>query len=56
LKSCSHFVLVLILVQGAVSARAQDLPVVRIENGASQLIVHGQPFLLLGGELGNSSG
>ncbi len=36
-------------------AAAQDLPTVRIENGASQLIVHGQPFLVLGGELGNSS-
>jgi beta-galactosidase GanA len=37
------------------AARAQDLPVVRVAGGASQLIVHGQPFLLLGGELGNSS-
>ena len=36
-------------------ARAQDLPAVRMENGASQLMVHGQPFLVLGGELGNSS-
>jgi beta-galactosidase GanA len=56
LKSCACFVLSLIFVLGTVSAaRAQDLPVVRIENGASQLIVHGQPFLVLGGELGNSS-
>ena len=37
------------------AARAQDLPTVRMENGASQLIVHGKPFLVLGGELGNSS-
>jgi hypothetical protein len=36
-------------------ARAQDLPAVRVDNGASQLLVHGQPFLVLGGELGNSS-
>ena len=34
---------------------AQELPTVRIENGASQLIVHGKPFLALAGELGNSS-
>jgi hypothetical protein len=37
------------------SLSAQDLPAVRIENGASQLLVHGKPFLALGGELGNSS-
>lgn len=36
-------------------ARAQTLPTVRMQNGASQLIVHGEPFLILGGELGNSS-
>jgi hypothetical protein len=30
-------------------------PVVHVENGASQLIVQGKPFLVLGGELGNSS-
>lgn len=35
--------------------RAQTLPTVRMENGTSQLIVHGKPFLVLGGELGNSS-
>ena len=34
---------------------AQDLPTVRIENGASQLLIHGKPFLALAGELGNSS-
>jgi hypothetical protein len=32
-----------------------DLPSVRFKNGASQLLVHGQPYLILGGELGNSS-
>jgi hypothetical protein len=37
------------------TVRGQDLPNVRMENGASQLIVHGKPFLVLGGELGNSS-
>ena len=32
-----------------------DLPRIRMENGTGQLIVKGQPFLILGGELGNSS-
>ena len=35
--------------------RAAELPRVRMENGTGQLIVNGQPFLILGGELGNSS-
>ncbi len=34
---------------------AQELPAVRVQEGASQLLVHGKPFLVLGGELGNSS-
>jgi len=34
---------------------AAELPHIKIENGAGQLIVNGQPFLILGGELGNSS-
>jgi beta-galactosidase GanA len=43
-----------------VAARAQiadspALPSVRVENGASQLLVAGHPYLVLGGELGNSS-
>lgn len=36
-------------------ATAADLPKIVMENGASQLIVHGRPYLILGGELGNSS-
>lgn len=36
-------------------AQAQQMPAVRIENGASQFLVHGQPYLMLAGELGNSS-
>jgi beta-galactosidase GanA len=44
-----------LLVVSLPAACAQDLPAVRMQNGTSQLIVHGQPFLLLGGELGNSS-
>ena len=35
--------------------RAAELPHIRMENGTGQLIVNGQPFLILGGELGNSS-
>ncbi len=34
---------------------AAELPHVKMENGTGQLIVNGQPFLILGGELGNSS-
>lgn len=41
--------------RGTAALLAQDLPTVRIENSASQLIVHGKPFLALAGELGNSS-
>jgi hypothetical protein len=37
------------------TAAAADLPKVVLENGASQLLVHGKPYLMLGGELGNSS-
>lgn len=34
---------------------AQDAPQVRMENGASQFLLHGKPYLMLAGELGNSS-
>jgi beta-galactosidase GanA len=33
----------------------QGLPAIRSEGGTQQLIVQGKPFLILGGELGNSS-
>ena len=33
----------------------QQLPVIRSEGSAQQLIVQGKPFLILGGELGNST-
>lgn len=39
----------------AQAAQAVQAPQVRMENGAGQLIVNGKPFLILGGELGNSS-
>jgi beta-galactosidase GanA len=32
-----------------------ELPHIRMQNGAGELIVNGKPFLILGGELGNSS-
>ena len=34
---------------------AAELPHIKKENGTGRLIVKGQPFLILGGELGNSS-
>lgn len=34
---------------------AAELPHIRMDNGTGQLIVNGQPFLILGGELSNSS-
>lgn len=56
MKALIHSALVLGLALGALpQARTQTLPRVRIQNGASQLIVDGKPFLILGGELGNSS-
>lgn len=36
-------------------AAAQDLPHLRAQGDAVQLVVDGEPFLILGGELGNSS-
>jgi beta-galactosidase GanA len=39
----------------AVMAGQNNLPRVSVENGASRLMVHGKPFLIRGGELGNSS-
>jgi hypothetical protein len=35
--------------------RGSELPRIRMQNGVGQLIVNGQPFVILGGELGNSS-
>jgi len=47
-------VVALILSQLGVTA-SSDLPHFRTENGAPQFVVHGKPFVILGGELGNSS-
>src|SRR5256885_8115584 len=47
------------VLSGATDAGAQrhsaDLPHLRPQGSATQLVVDGRPFLVLGGELGNSS-
>ena len=37
------------------SLRSAELPHIQMVNGTGQLIVNGRPFLILGGELGNTS-
>ena len=39
----------------AAAAQSPSLPHLRSEGGATQLVVNGRPFLIRGGELGNSS-
>lgn len=39
----------------AVQARAPGPPRLRYEAAGAELLLHGAPFLILGGELGNSS-
>jgi hypothetical protein len=39
----------------SIQMSAAELPHLKIDNGVGQLIVSGQPLLILGGELGNSS-
>jgi len=39
----------------ATSAKATELPKIVMQNGTGQLLLHGKPYLILGGELGNSS-
>jgi beta-galactosidase GanA len=48
-------VLAVWLSAGVLALHAAEPPRIRMENGTGQLIVKGQPFLILGGELGNSS-
>jgi len=48
-------VLFFLILASAGGIQASDLPRVGTENGAGQLVVHGKPFLIRGGELGNSS-
>jgi beta-galactosidase GanA len=40
---------------GVLSAESPELPHLRKQGGATQLVVGGRPFLIRGGELGNSS-
>ena len=51
----SRRMLFLFLFVAAQVSLAEDLPHIKTQNGVGQLIVHGEPFLILGGELGNSS-
>src|SRR6266566_632856 len=54
--SCIALVLGLVFsVSQPGAALAADLPHFRAEIGTQQFVVHGKPFLILGGELGNSS-
>jgi beta-galactosidase GanA len=53
-SACSLFLAICFSLSLA-TLRAADLPHIKTENGTAQLIVDGQPFLILGGELGNSS-
>jgi beta-galactosidase GanA len=39
----------------ALTLHAAELPHIKVENGAGQIVVKREPFLILGGELGNSS-
>lgn len=43
------------LVLSALPLQAAELPHIQMVNGTGQFIVNGHPFLILGGELGNSS-
>jgi beta-galactosidase GanA len=49
-------IVVLSVLALAVAVSAADLPQLRRQGTATQLIVDGRPFLVRGGELGNSSG
>jgi beta-galactosidase GanA len=43
------------LLAAGVQSQGLDIPHLQRQGAATQLIVHGKPFLMLGGELGNSS-
>ncbi|SMF65805.1 Beta-galactosidase GanA [Alteromonadaceae bacterium Bs31] len=46
--------LLIVLLMWGTKAYGQDLPHLRKQGTATQLVVHGKPFLVRGGELGNS--
>ncbi|MFP5235577.1 MAG: DUF5597 domain-containing protein [Acidobacteriota bacterium] len=52
--ACCILSILVLLALGSTSL-AQDRPEVRIENGTSQFLLNGKQFLMLAGELGNSS-
>lgn len=52
---CAVFLTVVSFCLATPALPAAELPHLITENGAGQLIVNGKPFLILGGELGNSS-
>ena len=47
--------LIIALCLSTLTPHAAELPHIKMENGTGQLIVNGQAYLILGGELGNSS-
>jgi Beta-galactosidase len=49
----SRMMISFLLLLAASVSQAEDLPHIQVQNGG-QLIFHGRPFLILGGELGNS--
>jgi beta-galactosidase GanA len=55
MRRCCSLPMIVVMLLFAAVVEASELPQVRVENGASQLIVDGKPHLILGGELGNSS-
>ncbi len=50
-----QFALLFLIFAPSSGIRAADLPRFRADNDVEQLLVHGRPFLIRGGELGNSS-
>lgn len=54
MKAIAYAVGLAVIALSVAQLRAAE-PHVRMQNGAGQLIVNGQPFVILGGELGNSS-
>ena len=55
IRSDSRFLAIGCFTAASLVLHAAELPRIRMQNGAGQLIVNGQPYLILGGELGNSS-
>ncbi|MCD9019279.1 GH35 family beta-galactosidase [Parachryseolinea silvisoli] len=54
-KQLFIYCILVILAGAAVTTGAQPLPSLRRQGSAGHLVVNGKPFLVLGGELGNSS-